>query len=532
MTRTPTTETPMTGTPTTEPPNLFTSGTFTKPIGDTGSSKAVAFIPAEQPKARRLGVRRPKTPKTITTDTPKLVDKGRRRSLSTAEDGERAKPARSKLWTAMTAPGLRIPRHRATTAHASALYPFHTDSGLGTRGVYIGEDVSAGGSSWCYDPFQLYTDKVISSPNIVVLGMVGSGKSSAVKTYLYRSIGLLGSGAGEPRWCGILDPKGEYGPLADALGLSRLALKPGGQIRLNPLDPGPYTESIDDLRSRRTQMVGAMAAAVLHRELRPTEDAALGWAIDEITIRPNTDRVPTLHDVVALLMHPTELMVTKARMESDAELSREISDVRHALGKLLDGHLRGMFDGPTTESISWDGRGVVIDLSSVHTDPDALTVVMIAAMGWFQSLLAAPQGEETPRRVQVWEEIWALLGQERTAKYFQSCQKLSRDYGVANISVAHRIADLRAQTDDGTAAAKVSMGLLADTQTRILFRQSADQVPEAVEMLGLTAVEAQILPRLAVGRALWQVSDHKAVVQHRIGSTEWPITLTDANLNV
>ncbi|MCP3860453.1 MAG: hypothetical protein GY704_12445 [Phycisphaeraceae bacterium] len=191
-----------------------------------------------------------------------------------------------------------------------------------------------------------------------------------------------------------------------------------------------------------------------------------------------------------------------------------------------------MFDGPTTESISWGGRGVVVDLSAVFADQDALTVVMIAAMGWFQSLLAAPDTEDSPRKVQVWEEIWALLGQERTAKYFQACQKMSRDYGVANISVAHRIADLRAQSDDGTAAAKVAMGSLADTQTRILFRQSADQVPEAVEMLGLTGVEAQILPRLARGRALWQVADNKAVVQHRIGSTEWPITLTDQNLNV
>ncbi len=437
-----------------------------------------------------------------------------------------------RLASALRTPGLKLPRHRATTAHTCALYPFHTDSGLGTRGVYIGEDVSAGGASWCFDPFQLYTDKVITSPNIVVLGMVGSGKSSAVKTYLYRSVGLFGSGDGKPRWCGILDPKGEYGPLADALGLSRLALRPGGSIRLNPLDAGPYSESLDALRSRRTQMVGAMAAAILCRDLTPTEDAVLGWVMDVITDENNTGSVPTLADVAALLTDPTESMVINAQMDDARELSRSVIDVRHALGKLLTGPLRGMFDGRTTSTVDWGGRGVVLDLSSVHTDGDALTVVMIAAMGWFQSLLAAPETEDVPRRVQVWEEIWALLGQERTAKYFQSCQKLSRDYGVANISVAHRIADLRAQSDDGTAAAKVASGLLADTQTRILFRQSADQVPEAVEMLGLTPVEAQILPRLARGRALWQVSDHKAVVQHRIGSTEWPITLTDARLNV
>jgi len=225
-------------------------------------------------------------------------------------------------------------------------------------------------------------------------------------------------------------------------------------------------------------------------------------------------------------------MLQRSAEESTRELARSIAEVRHGLGKLLDGPLRGMFDGPSTVSLDWSGRGVVIDLSAVHQDPDALTVVMIASTGWLQALLAAPESEDVPRRIQVLEEIWALLGSERVAKYYQSCQKLARAYGVANISVAHRISDLRAQTDDGTSAAKVSMGLLADTQTRILFRQSTDQVPEAKSLLGLTDVEAELLPKLAVGRALWRVGDHTAIVQHRIGSAEWDICDTDGRLKV
>ncbi len=436
-----------------------------------------------------------------------------------------------KIGGALFAPGLRIARHRATTAHTCALYPFHADQGLGPRGVYIGEDVSAGGSSWHYDPFQMYTDGVITSPNILVLGMVGAGKSSAVKTMLYRMVGLLGSD-GKSRWCAILDPKGEYGPLADALGLKRLALFPGGRTRLNPLDAGPYVDSTDELRARRTQMTGALAASMLRRDLTASEEAALSWVIDIVTDAEEVNTEPTLRDVVDLLANPTDEMLARSAEDTNRDLARKIADVRHGLGKLLDGPLRGMFDGPSTVSLDWSGRGVVIDLSAVHQDPEALTVVMIAATGWLQALLAAPESEHVPRRIQVLEEIWALLGSERVAKYYQSCQKLARAYGVANISVAHRISDLRAQTDDGTSAAKVSMGLLADTQTRILFRQSSDQVPEATELLGLTSVEARILPELARGRSLWRVGDHTAIVQHRIGSKEWDICDTDGRLTV
>ena len=68
------------------------------------------------------------------------------------------------------------------------------------------------------------------------------------------------------------------------------------------------------------------------------------------------------------------------------------------------------------------------------------------------------------------------------------------------------------------------------SQTQILFRQSADQVPEATEMLGLTSYQAQLLPQLVRGRALWRVGDHTAVVQHRIGSAEWSICDTDQGM--
>jgi type IV secretory pathway VirB4 component len=424
--------------------------------------------------------------------------------------------------------GLRVPRHRSTTAHLSVLYPWHTDRGLGERGVYIGRNESGGGGAWCYDPFQLYTDGVLTSPNIVVLGQVGSGKSTAVKTLLYRSIGQLHSGNGTPRWCAIIDPKGEYGPLADALGLTRLKLYPGGPTRLNPLDAGPRGGNVDELHARRTALVVALASVALRRDLTATEEAALGWVLDAVSARAG--RAPTLHDVADVLALPTDEIAARAK-ETPAALARQLAELRHGIARLIDGHLRGMFDATSTDAVDWSARGVVVDLSAVYHDRDALKAVMIAATGWLQALLADP-APDAPRRMQVLEEIWALLGNEHTAKYVQSCQKLARSYGVANVLVAHRVADFRAQTDDGTATAKIGIGLLAETQTRILFRQPSDQVAEATELLGLTETEQRILPRLARGRAIWHVAERRAVVQHQVSRCELAICDTNARLVV
>jgi hypothetical protein len=183
-------------------------------------------------------------------------------------------------------------------------------------------------------------------------------------------------------------------------------------------------------------------------------------------------------------------------------------------------------------AVDWTGRGVVLDLSAVFHDREALTLVMIAATAWLQTLLATPQGDSTPRRVQVLDEAWALLSDERTARYLQSCWKLCRSYGVANIAVAHRLSDLRSGADDGTATAKVAMGLLADTQTRVVFRQASDQVSETAELLGLNSAEAHLLSRLVKGRALWKVAGRAAVVQHVIGPAEQTFCYTDGALVV
>src|SRR6266540_1016106 len=117
--------------------------------------------------------------------------------------------------SAMNAKGQ--PGHRATTAHVQAAYPFVAEGGLGGRGVYVGRDVYGG--SFCYDPWELY-GRELTSPNAVVIGIVGRAKSSLVKTYVFRQAVF-----GRQAW--IVDVKGEYDSLARAMNVEPVALSPG-----------------------------------------------------------------------------------------------------------------------------------------------------------------------------------------------------------------------------------------------------------------------------------------------------------------
>ena len=135
-----------------------------------------------------------------------------------------------------------LPGHRATTASVQAIYPFVTEAGVGTDGVYIGRDLYGG--SFAYDPFALYERRVLTNPNMLVIGEVGAAKCSLVKSYCFRQAVF-----GRHAWIG--DPKGEYGPLAEALGVEPIRLRPGGAVRLNPLDGSELQRLTLLKRSRR-----------------------------------------------------------------------------------------------------------------------------------------------------------------------------------------------------------------------------------------------------------------------------------------
>ena len=410
-------------------------------------------------------------------------------------------------------------RRRATTAQLAVLYPGIAPSTPSTAAACLGTGV-LGSGAWRFDPFKAYATGAASNPNMIVFGDPGAGKSASVKTMVHRWIGLRRRH--DPlRWVAVCDPKGEYGGLARALSLDVLALRPGGPVRLNPLDVGGGAEASAALP--RARLLTAILSCLLRRDLTPLEDAAVGWLVDEFDGALVT---PTLEDAVRLLARPTGEMADRAQTTPE-DLARAVEDLRFALGKLLDRELRGMFDGPSTVGHDAGGRGVVVDLSAVHGDRTVLAVVMAAATAWISGHLSRRDGVQ---RVQVIDEAWALLANPASVRHLQASWKLCRDYGVANIAVAHRVADLRAQADDGTALAKIAAGLLGDTETRVLFRQAPDQVAETKSLLGLSEVEADLLPRLGRGRALWKRPGGSTLVQHVVAPSEWRFSATDSAL--
>lgn len=413
-------------------------------------------------------------------------------------------------------PTVRVPAHRISTAHLQAAYPFIAEGGLGGRGVFIGQDLFGGGS-FCYDPFELYNQGILTDPNMILLGHIGRGKSSLVKTYILRQQ-VFG------RKAAVMDPKGEYDDLAAALGVTPLRLSPGGRIRLNPLDAGPGADELgeEETVARQETLLISVSEAALGRRLYPAEQTACRLGLDYTRARMTT---PTIPEVAKALLRPNHASAVRAHTTVE-RLTEDGRELALELLRLCEGDLRGMFDGQTSIDIDWDGPLIVIDLSALHQS-DALPILMTCAAAWLQAAFARPGAG---KRIIVVDEAWSILRTVGIARWMQSNFKLSRAYGIQNLIVMHRVSDLKSTGDAGSEQRQIAEGLLADAGTRVVYAQSQDELVSARELLGLTGAEANLLPTLGRGEAVWKVGGRSFVVRHMLGSSERALVDTDKRM--
>lgn len=412
---------------------------------------------------------------------------------------------------------LRLAPMSVTTRHSASAYPFQCQAGLPLVGPIIGAEVLSQ-AMFCYDPFCLYDTETLLSPCMLVSGNKGYGKSAFVKAYLHRQ-SLAG------KWLAILDPKGEYLDLAGRDGLSVLALRPGGPLRLNPLDAGPaLSKGSDDVRARRIAVVVALAESAVGRAISSDERSVVTAALIELERRALGSRgraTPTLRDVMNHLMGPSDAMAAELH-SSAAELAADAKSVARGLHRLVEGDLAGMFDGASSTAIDWSGPGIVVDLSAVLQSP-AFSAILVCAGAWLAQVVAAKDRQ----RIIVVDECWKAIRDAGFVAWGEETQKLSRAYGVGFVTIVQRVSDLAAQADDGTATSKRAQGFVTEAETKVTFNLGGAEARASREVMDWTESEALLVPKLPRGRALWRVGEHGAIVQTILSARD--MAMCDSN---
>lgn len=425
----------------------------------------------------------------------------RRATIMLPASGERGRAA-------LRTPGqFRVPKHQDTSATWGHAYPFLAEGGLGAEGVFVGQELYSG-SAFVYDPWVLYRRGRITAPNVVLAGIVGAGKSALAKSLYTRSL-PFGRRVYVPG-----DPKGEHTAVARAVGGRAIELGPGLPNRLNPLDAGHRPSGLSDehwaaeVTARRRDLVGALTETVLDRPLTPLEHTAIDVALRDAV---NSASVPVLPMVVERLLSPNRRDDVDHRLAEDGRLPG------HALRRLVAGDLAGMFDGPSTVEFDPTLPMLSLDLSRVSQNTTAMSVLMTCSSAWMESALLDPDGGQ---RWVIYDEAWRLMQHPALLRRMDAHWRLARHYGIANMLIFHKLTDLENVGDAGSANRALAASLLANAETRIIYRQETDQLGATAAALGLTRTERALLPTLGTGQGLWRIRDRAFVCQHQLHPAE------------
>lgn len=419
---------------------------------------------------------------------------------------------------------LGLKPHRASTRVFAAAYPFLSQGSLGHEGAYIGQDADGGGA-FCADPWEWYNKGYVDGTSIVLIGTVGTGKSTCAKSFVTRLV----LGGRKAAICS--DAKGEWVPVARFLGGGVISVGPGRNTRINPLDAGnrpandsegqPMTDEVwaAIVRTRRLALLSTLVGILLKsRDLEPEEHTAIVRALDSTV---ESGRPVTLPTVVHFLRHP------------DEDVSREVGShgerIYHALSRCLDGDLAGMFDGESTERFDEKLPIMVIDTRALKgASQEARKITNACTAAWVE---AAVTNRDSGQRILVYEEGWDSMSDPYSLARMVEQWKLARDYGIANLLILHKIADTDMAGDAGSATHAMARSLLTDAEIRIAYRQKPDALPATQEALGLTDSETARIRRLPKGQGLWKIADkYSYVVNNVITEAEKPIFDTDSRM--
>jgi type IV secretory pathway VirB4 component len=143
--------------------------------------------------------------------------------------------------------------------------------------------------------------------------------------------------------------------------------------------------------------------------------------------------------------------------------------------------------------------------------------LMTCSSAWMESALLDPNGGQ---RWVIYDEAWRLMSHPALLRRMDAHWRLARHYGIANMLIFHKLTDLDNVGDQGSAMRSLANSLLANAETRIVYRQESDQLGPTAKALGLTGTEQQLLPNLGVGQGLWRIKARSFVCQHQLHPDE------------
>lgn len=403
-----------------------------------------------------------------------------------------------------------------SSRNIGAIYPGLYDQSLECGSVYIGRERN--GRPFFYNPFELYSKGKLNSPNIMVFGQIGYGKSALVKALVSRHLQIGYRGC-------VLDPKGEYVDLSSSLGGQTYSFGKGGGTGLNPLGTfGARASVIDgDQKYQVLENLVLTTGAALGREITPLEAFVLEEVLWNLLSRAG---IIDMYDIYSSLVEIRNMPGSRfSSFEADA--FKASGQLALQFRRFLYGDLRGIIDGKKDLDQSGFVSSFLINVdlfSALH--PQSMKV----GVPIFLALFSRELSRSSNRYLIALDEAWLALSSPGCIEFFRSYWKLARGYGISNIAVVHRSEDLISGDDSSESEGRIAQGLISDSQTFVIFHLDPAPAKQLGHLLKLSNTEINIISALPKGGCLWKVSGQTFLVDVELNKAELDLFNTDKRM--
>lgn len=272
----------------------------------------------------------------------------------------------------------------------------------------------------------------LKNGNGIIIGSPGSGKSMAAKSEMIQ-VNLR-----HPNDVVIVvDPEGEYRPLADLLDGEVIRIAPGSGVHLNPFDieldteeDNPIAQKSDFIKALMQTIIGgderqgsvltAAAASIIDRCVQRVYEPYL-QSYDVETGTYNQEALPTLMDFYYMLR------------DQEGYDAMQLAD---SLEMYTTGTLN-FFAYPT--NVEYSKRFVVYDIMDIGSSMKNIGMQIVLNNVWNRTIAGRRQGHH------VWfyvDEFHIMLSNNRSAEFLTTMFKRARKYGGLPTGITQNITDI------------------------------------------------------------------------------------------
>lgn len=310
-----------------------------------------------------------------------------------------------------------------TTENASVFIPFVTEEMLQPGGVYYGINSVT-------NNLILYNRLESKNANGVILGTPGSGKSFAAKQEIINVV------LNTDDEILIIDPEGEYSPLAKMFGGEVIKISSGSKVHINPLDMDMnYANEGDDPVTLKSDFIASLFETISR--------ARFGLTPNEVSI---IDRC-TKNIYVDYIEH----MQTYEGGTCDRKASPVLEDLYEELMKQPDPEAQSLATSlelyaigsqdifAKRTNVNLDNRFIVYDIKDIGSSMKNMGLQVCLNDVWNRVIENKSKGKRTWFYV---DEMHILTQADTSAKFLQSIYKRARKWGGIPTGMTQNVEDL------------------------------------------------------------------------------------------